>query len=161
MTGRSVRLTVVAVLAAVLVGVAGGPAQAADRDPSTILVKFSIPSELSGALATFGDRLDARMTGDVVLVRLPAGASVDTAVNRYGRLFGVAYAEPNYIAKATDLPAPNDPSFSSQWSLGKFQAVAGWSHLFSSTTRRRSAAPSSQWSTPACKRATPTWPDAC
>lgn len=114
-----------------LVGVIASPAQAADRDPSTILVRFSIPSEANGILQAFGDRTGARLTDGVLVVKLPAGTSVDAAVYRYSRLFGVDYAEPNYIATADDLPAPNDPSFSTQWNLTKIAAVSGWSLLFS------------------------------
>ena len=125
---RAARLVVVAAIAAVFVALASATAQAADRDPASILVKFSIPSQLGGALGAYGDRVGARLVDDVVLVRLPAGTSVDAAVDRYSRLFGVAYAEPNYIATAAALASPNDPSLG--WSIGKISAVAGWSRLF-------------------------------
>ena len=47
-------------------------------------------------------------------------------------MFGVEYAEPNYIATTAALSTPNDPSFSSQWSLSKISAVDGWSTMFTS-----------------------------
>ncbi len=82
-----------------LAGVATAPARAAtDRDPSTILVKFSIRSQAAGIFSAFGDRAGARFAGDVYLVRLPSGRSVSAALTLYSRLFGVEYAEPNYIA---------------------------------------------------------------
>ncbi len=135
MQRRKLRFTVLAVLAAVfLVGGIASPAHAAkaDRDPSTILVKFSIPSQINGILQALGARIGARLSDGVVLVNLPAGTSVDTAVARYSSLFGVGYAEPNYIATIDALASPNDPSFASQWSLAKISAVNGWSTLFTS-----------------------------
>jgi subtilisin family serine protease len=36
------------------------------------------------------------------------------------------YAEPNYLATATVLSPPNDPSFSAQWGLPKIGATDGW-----------------------------------
>ena len=77
---RAARLVVVASVAAAFVALVSAPAQAADRDPSSVLVKFSIPSQLSGALAAYGDRVGARLDDNVVLVRLPAGS-----LRRHGR----------------------------------------------------------------------------
>ncbi len=133
MLRRTRRLTISAALAAAcVVAVMSSPASAADRDPSTILVKFSIPSQTSGILQALGDRIGARLGDGVVMVRLSDGSAVDAAVAHYARLFGVAYAEPNYIASIDALPAPSDSSFGSQWSLTKISAVNGWSSLFSS-----------------------------
>ena len=83
-------------------------------------------------MQSFGDRLGAQLGGGVLMVRLPAGTSVDAAVARYAGMFGVDYAEPNYIATTAALSTPNDPSFSSQWSLTKISAVDGWSTMFTS-----------------------------
>jgi len=122
----------VAALAVVLLaGAITSPAEAADLDRSTILVKFSIPSQVPGILGTYGDRASARLADGTLLVRLAAGRTSSTAVASYSRLFGVEYAEPNYVATA-DLGSPNDPSFSSQWSLATISAVSGWSRLFGS-----------------------------
>ncbi len=130
---RTLRWAVSAALAAVfLVGVIASPANAADREPSTILVRFSIPSQASGIMQAFGDRLGAQLGDGVLMVRLPAGTSVDAAVARYSGMFGVDFAEPNFIATAAALATPNDPSFPSQWSLTKISAVSGWSTMFPS-----------------------------
>ncbi len=127
------RLAVMSALAIfVLVGVVTTPAEAADRDRSTILVKFSIPSQITGILNAFGDRQSAQLSDGVVLVGLSGGTSPAAAVALYSRLFGVEYAEPNYIATTAALATPNDPSYASQWGLGKISAVSGWSRLFSS-----------------------------
>lgn len=131
MRTRWLRLALVAAVAAFLhAGLATAPARAAeDYDPSTILVKFSIPSQAQAIFRAFGDQASARLADDVFVVRVPSGRSVPAALAIYARLFGVAYAEPNYIATAT-LASPNDASASSQWSLGKISAVSGWSRLF-------------------------------
>lgn len=130
---RRTLLAVSAALAAVFsVGVIASPASAADREPSTILVKFSTPSRANGIVQAFGDRLGAQLGGGVLVVRLPAGTSVNAAVARYAGKFGVEYAEPNYIATTAALSTPNDPSFSSQWSLAKISALDGWSTMFAS-----------------------------
>ena len=132
MSRRVLRLAVMSALAIfVLLGAITAPAEAADRDRSTILVKFSIPSQITGILNAFGDRQSARLSDGVVLVGLSGGTSPAAAVALYSRMFGVEYAEPNYIATA-DLAAPNDPSLSSQWGLNTISAVSGWSRLFSS-----------------------------
>lgn len=132
MSTRLLRLAVTAALALVLhVGLAAAPATAAtDYDQSTILVRFSIPSQAKGIFSAYGDRQAARLADGVYLVRLPNGRSVPAALAIYSRLFGVDYAEPNYMASA-DLTSPNDASVSSQWSLGTISAVSGWSRLFS------------------------------
>ena len=83
-------------------------------------------------MQAFGDRLGAQLGGGVLMVRLPAGTSVDAAVARYAGMFGVDFAEPNFIATTAALSTPNDPSFSGQWSLTKISAVNGWSTLFTS-----------------------------
>jgi subtilisin family serine protease len=60
------------------------------------------------------------------LVRLPAGASLQSAIASYRRNPAVLYAEPNYIVHA--LGTLNDPSFSQQWNLqntGQFGGFAG------------------------------------
>ena len=100
-----------------LLGVIAAPAQAADRDPSTILVKFSIPSQAAGIRARSATgRPLVSPTASSSCDYLDGACSPSAAVALYSRLFGIAYAEPNYIATA-DLASPNDPSFSSQWSL--------------------------------------------
>ncbi|MFN0128481.1 MAG: S8 family serine peptidase, partial [Verrucomicrobiales bacterium] len=121
-----------ALAAAFLVGAIASPANAANRDQSTILVKFSTPSQASGIVQALGDRLGAQLGGGVLMVKLPPGTSVNAAVARYAGMFGVEYAEPNYIATTAGLSPPNDPSFSSQWSLGRISAVEGWSTMFAS-----------------------------
>ncbi|MGH3052557.1 MAG: S8 family serine peptidase, partial [Gaiellaceae bacterium] len=49
------------------------------------------------------------------LVRLPKGASVHAAAAMLSRRPGIAYAEPNYLYRAT--ATPNDPRFPQLWGL--------------------------------------------
>jgi subtilisin family serine protease len=60
-------------------------------------------------------------------VTLPAGASVEDAIVQYMSDPNVAYAEPNYIRKASQL-IPNDNYFNQQWALqntGLFNGTPG------------------------------------
>jgi len=99
-------------LAVLLVGAGSASATSArgsgPRDPGTILVKF--------------DRAPRAH-----VVKVQPGESVDQALATYRSMPGVVYAEANVLEHAQTLSAPNDPSYSSQWSLATTNAVTGWS----------------------------------
>ena len=54
-------------------------------------------------------------------------AALDVRLAAYRASGKVVFAEPNYIAHTTAMPAPNDGSYGSQWALPKINAVDGWS----------------------------------
>ena len=128
-SSRLALLAVLAALALVVAGIAaangpGGPR--ADRDETTILVKFRTAAEGEAIVAAVGDDEAAEVTGRVKVVKLKAGKSVDEAIAEYRGRAGVVYAEPNFVA-TTQLAAPNDTSYSSQWALPKIKAPDAWS----------------------------------
>ena len=96
-------------VAALFVG-AGSATAAPSGAPAgshTILVKFN------GAKAP-------------AVVDVQSGQTVTGALAAYESNPNVEYAEPNVVEQAQGLPAPNDPSYSSQWSLATTNALAGW-----------------------------------
>jgi thermitase len=58
------------------------------------------------------------------LVRWTGGPPLDEAARRYRSDARVAYAEPDYVVRAT--LTPNDPSFPSQWGPRQIQAPRAW-----------------------------------
>lgn len=103
---RSLRTKVLLLCLGALV-VGAGSASAAPRAAQSIIVKFAHAKPK--------------------VVALQPGESVGQALAAYRSLPHVAYAEANVVERAQTLPAPNDPSYSSQWSLPATNAVAGWS----------------------------------
>jgi len=102
--------TLLLCLVALFVGAgsaSAAPKGGAPADPHSILVKF--------------DR-----SAHSVVVKLKPGESVGQALATYQSNPNVAYAEANVIEQAQTLSAPNDPSYSSQWSLATTHALAGW-----------------------------------
>jgi thermitase len=99
----------------------------APHDASTILVKFNDPAAANAVIAAHGDRHLGRTATNVDIVGIAAGSSVDSKVSLYGSRRDVAYAEPNYIARASVLPMPNDPSYASDWGMTKIGVIDGWS----------------------------------
>jgi subtilisin family serine protease len=100
-------------LAALLVGAGSASASSTTdsggpRDHHTIVVKFDRAAKAH-------------------VVKLKPGQSVDQALATYRSMSNVVYAEANVIEQAQTLSAPNDPSYSSQWSLATTNAVTGWS----------------------------------
>ena len=60
-------------------------------------------------------------------VYLQSGVTVSQAVAYYSALGGVAYAEPDYTMAFEGSPVtPNDPDYSSQWSLTAINAPNAW-----------------------------------
>jgi thermitase len=114
------------VLALLLAVAPAALAKQAPRDPSTILVKFTVSKAAAAKIiASLGDKLLGETATGVSVVKIGRGGKVDQKVKKYRRLPGVAYAEPNFIAKA-QMAAPNDPSYSSQWGLKTVRAQEGW-----------------------------------
>jgi thermitase len=116
--------------AAVPVGSAAGPAGATDRQ--SLLVKFITSADGAVRAAAAGDEGLGKTKTRVDVVEIDENESLDAKLAEYRSRADVVYAEPNYIATATVLPAPDDPSYNSQWALTRTQAVGGWS-LFPSS----------------------------
>lgn len=57
-------------------------------------------------------------------LRLPQNSSVQTVVAAFKADPNVEYAEPNYIARMTDVP--NDPSYGQQWGVPAIHAEEAW-----------------------------------
>ena len=93
-----------------------------------LLVKFK-----SGASSEHASRANEQTGARVVekfadsdwqRVRLPAGLSIEKAIEKYKNLAEVESAQPNYYYHL--LAAPNDPQFSSMYGLQKISAPAAW-----------------------------------
>jgi thermitase len=111
--------------AAVPVGSAAGPAGATDRQ--SLLVKFISSADGAVRAAAAGDDYLGKTKTRVAVVEIDGDESLDAKLAQYRSRADVVYAEPNYIASATLLPAPDDTSYRSQWALTQTQAVGGWS----------------------------------
>jgi hypothetical protein len=97
--------------------------------PDQILVRFR-PSVAAGRadqiLAERGLSRMRRITPlDVHVLRLPPGLSVERAVEIFGRLPEVEFAEPNYILHAL-APAGEVIDEFDQWGLSRIQAPDAW-----------------------------------
>jgi thermitase len=95
-------------------------------EPSTVLVKFNVPTQAAPLVRQLGDRLAGFTGNQVAIVKLQRGEKVERKVAQYKKLPAVVYAEPNYLARA-DVAAPNDPSYRSQWNLIRIRELEGWS----------------------------------
>jgi thermitase len=91
-----------------------------------LLVKFVPSADSAVRTAAAGDEDLGKTATHVDVVKIDRDESLDAKLAQYRARADVVYAEPNYIASATVLPAPDDPSYSSQWALTKTQAVGGW-----------------------------------
>lgn len=122
-------ITKVAVVAA-LAALAGAPAASAAParyDAHTLIVKYrdrapavqrSLAGRAAGVLETLG-----RVTGVGAQVVRVSGDPAAVAA-RLNRSDAVAYAEPNYIYRATAIP--NDPLFPQLYGLDEIDAPEGW-----------------------------------
>lgn len=86
-----------------------------------VIVKFKsgvVQSQSTGSHSRIGASLIREIQGlsGAELVRIPAGMSVEDAVNQYISDPAVEYAEPNYIRKIQST-IPNDQYFGQQWGL--------------------------------------------
>jgi thermitase len=105
----------------------GGGDRAPEWDGKTLLVKFANTSDAASAVQGQGDQIQGETTTHTFVVKVRAGAALDARLAAYRASGKVVFAEPNYIARTTALPAPNDGSYASQWALPKINAVDGWS----------------------------------
>jgi thermitase len=117
-------------LAASTVSVASAAATEGGRQ--SLLVKFVSTADGAVRAAAAGDEGLGKTKTRVDVVEIDENGSLDAKLAEYRSRADVVYAEPNYIATATVLPAPDDPSYNSQWALTTTQAVGGWS-LFPSS----------------------------
>ncbi|MDI6642341.1 MAG: S8 family serine peptidase, partial [Elusimicrobiota bacterium] len=105
-----------------------------------ILVKFkSVVSETErqNIRSKFNWRLKGKIDGiDVECIKLPAGVSVQSAVQSYKTIPEIEYAEPNYIRKAFKIP--NDTYYNEikkeQWGLTKIDAPLAWDKAHGTNT---------------------------
>ena len=96
-----------------------------------ILVKFKSGVSQSKKMSILTNS-NAQIRGglnklNIELIKLPAGMSVQEAVEYYRNLTEVEFAEPNYIRKA--FATPNDTSYNQQWGLSKIYAEDAWSKV--------------------------------
>lgn len=93
--------------------------------PHEVLVGYA-PGRAASATAQFETRMgvrasDAALAPHSELLRLPHGESVKAALARLRRQPGIAYAEPNFIAREAGAFYPNDP--------GRAHRARGWEAL--------------------------------
>jgi len=101
--------------------------------PAEALVRFDLvagPGERAAALSEVGGGIERHIDGSGwVVVRLPSGADVQTAVETLHAHDAVAVAEPNYrwtLALTPDDPCIEGCSAGRQWNLAAVNAEAGW-----------------------------------
>ncbi len=114
-------------LAALVAGLAFSPtlapaaARAAAYVPGQVVVGYATGPRASAARA-FADRIGIRAAAApsprVSVMKLPRAVTVTQAITKLRREPGVAYAVPNYIAKAAGSFVPNDP--------GRAKRAEGW-----------------------------------
>ena len=92
-----------------------------------MLVKFKDPDTGPEKVKAAGDKALGRTKNGVEIVQIQASEAVTARVAAYARRADVAYAEPNFIRRATALGAPNDPNYVNQWGLPTVEAPAAWS----------------------------------
>ena len=93
----------------------------AEYVPGEVLVKFSVAADASvirGLHSGIGS-VRKQEFGRIGLqhIKLPAGMSVEKAVEYYKQDPNVEYAEPNYIVHAFSIPLNKDTYFDSLWGL--------------------------------------------
>lgn len=120
-----------AALALVLLAVPGGAA-AAPYVPGEVLVKYKAGTTSSARAAVqhhSGTKAGDGVPGGSTELAIKDGKSVPQKLAELRNDPSVAYAVPNYVARASDL-VPNDPGFRLQWNLsGPFgiNMPAAWS----------------------------------
>lgn len=108
-------------------GPPGGPPAGSDYSLTEIVVGFK-PGVTPPGMAVVHSQAGGRAKHDIPalkaqVVTVPAG-TVGNSIRRYASHPLVAYAEPNYIAKA--LGEPDDLYFDRQWGMHKVKAPAAW-----------------------------------
>ena len=121
-------LALLAVIAATLLAaLEPAPAHAAARDgnylPDEVIVRYhagTAPAARARVESAIGAHAVAALPGGSERLEVPTGRSVSEAVSELRRDSSVAYAVPNYTARASAF-YPNDPGFVMQWNfLGPF-----------------------------------------
>ncbi len=96
--------------------------------PNQLIVKFRDGTG-EAAIAAVNRRHGATAvrksrSGQFLVVRTPAGKSVQALAEAYGKDPSVEYAEPNYLAHAHGVP--NDPYYGYQWNLTRIGMETAW-----------------------------------
>ena len=95
-----------------------------------VLVKFrseTTDNEVAELIAGRGGREQRQLSGTGIrIVELPAGTDEDSVVESLRSQGGVEFAELDRAIPPSDL-LPDDPSYSSEWHLGKIHAPTAWS----------------------------------
>lgn len=87
--------------------------------PGMQLVRQAAVRQVGGVVANENTAIGT------ILVRLPAGMTVEQGIGHFRALSSVQYVEPNYIYRAAFTP--NDPSYASlQWAPQKIECPAAW-----------------------------------
>jgi serine protease len=122
--GLSAVLTLALALILAALAFSAGAAHAADYVPHEVLVGYT-PRATTGMSAAIRTGLGARAVSAPAprseLLHLPKTESVSRALARLRRQPGVAYAEPNYIARAAGAWFPDD--------VGRTDRAQGWEKL--------------------------------
>ena len=97
--------------------------------PGQVVVQFGEgwdDTRMASAVRDMGGReaWRSRFSRGLRVVALPTGMTVEQGVERFSRLPGVEFAEPNYLRKLA--AAPNDPFFRFQWNLNLINASRIW-----------------------------------
>ena len=115
------------IAATLLAALGPAPARAAARDgnylPDEVIVRYhagTAPAARARVESAIGAHAVAALPGGSERLEVPTGRSVSEAVSELRRDSSVAYAVPNYTARASAF-YPNDPGFVMQWNfLGPF-----------------------------------------
>lgn len=98
-----------------------------DYAPGEIIVRYKADVSETAAIRSLSARGGERIGGlerrNTHFVRLPAGTTVEKALEEYRKDPDVLYAEPNYRVHA--LLVPNDAGFSEQWGLRNTAQTVG------------------------------------
>jgi len=117
-------LAVLVALAVAAGGLMPASASAADYVPHEVIVGYARGAQAPPAVAAqlrIGARATAMTAPRSQLLRLPRSESVATALARLRRRPGIAYAEPDYIARAAGGWYPDD--------RGRANQLRGWERL--------------------------------
>jgi serine protease len=120
------RFATAATLVAVLCALFAATASAADYEPGVVVVGYArapamAPDEARLASATDSQLSSGSGSGSAAVIHTPRGVSVAADIRRLRRERGVAYAVPDFIAKAAGSWIPNDP--------GRGHVRGGWQKM--------------------------------
>lgn len=90
-----------------------------------VIVKFRSPKSSVKILASLNARkYSPNLPYGLQKISLPVGKSLHEALAELNSNPDVLYAEPNYIARKSQIP--NDPRFSEQWGMSAISAPQAW-----------------------------------